>query len=204
MKVLVILLLVAIVFADTSCCSGERCVFTTGEFSHDDMAHLCNNDVNSCKINCDNLPPLPGVEVETVADLPVPESDSLQCVARSTILARGKSWIDARVPYSQSKFRDGYRTDCSGFVSMSWMLPKPGATTRTISNYATSISKGQLQPGDALLGSGHVVIFAGWADGAKTKYHCYEESSSKGAVSRVTPYPYWSGSYSPIRLRGVC
>src|SRR5262245_56574165 len=41
---------------------------------------------------------------------------------RRRAIERGFVWLDANVPYSQSKSRGGYRTDCSGFVSMCWEL----------------------------------------------------------------------------------
>src|SRR4051794_18585940 len=41
---------------------------------------------------------------------------------RRTAIERGFGWLDAHVPYSQSAYRAGYRTDCSGFVSMCWQL----------------------------------------------------------------------------------
>lgn len=57
-------------------------------------------------------------------------SDSqVGCMERSAIIARGQVWVDKNVPYSQTKTYDGYRTDCSGFVSMCWQLPKDGPST---------------------------------------------------------------------------
>lgn len=53
--------------------------------------------------------------------------EKVQCVARSTIIARGQDWVNKNIPYD--KTYDGYRTDCSGFVSMAWGLPRPGHTT---------------------------------------------------------------------------
>src|SRR5438105_14469861 len=41
---------------------------------------------------------------------------------RRSALDRGLRWFDEKVPYSQSRSHDGYRTDCSGFVSMAWQL----------------------------------------------------------------------------------
>ena len=41
-------------------------------------------------------------------------------ITRGEILARAESWLHPPVPYSQTAFRDGYRTDCSGYVSMAW------------------------------------------------------------------------------------
>jgi len=46
--------------------------------------------------------------------------DGLTCIGRSTIVARGQDWVDKHVPYNQGATHDGYRTDCSGFVSMAW------------------------------------------------------------------------------------
>ncbi|KAL0228165.1 hypothetical protein RCL1_004308 [Eukaryota sp. TZLM3-RCL] len=189
---LVILLVATAAFADTSCCNDERCVYSTDSFNQEDVKHICGDDVHACRMTCDSLPDLPPV---------------IGCVARSTIMSRAQHWVDLHIPYSQSKTYDGYRTDCSGFVSMSWLLSKPGATTRTLMNYAHSISKNNLQPGDALLNAGsHVVLFGGWANANKSEYYGLEESGSKGTVKRVIPYPYWSGygTYSPIRLNNVC
>ena len=38
--------------------------------------------------------------------------------ARQRAIRRGFSWLDTNVQYSQSASHQGYRTDCSGFVSM--------------------------------------------------------------------------------------
>lgn len=133
--------------------------------------------------------------------------DNLKCLARSTIVARGQDWVNKHVPYSQSKTYDGYRTDCSGFVSMAWMLSKPGLTTYTMNSVSKSINKADLQAGDAIIcESSHVVLFAGWSDSTKSHYIAMEEANSQtGTVKRVTPYPYWStGCYHPIRYNGVC
>jgi len=105
--------------------------------------------------------------------------------------------------YSQSATTDGYRQDCSGFVSMAHSLSKPGATTHTLSSSFYTISKDRLSPGDILLSSGHVVLFGGWTNSGKTRYWCYEESSyGNPARKRDTPYPYWSGAYTPMRRNG--
>lgn len=97
--------------------------------------------------------------------------DSLQCIARTTIISRGQDWVDKHVPYSQTGSHDGYRTDCSGFVSMCWQLSKPGQTTSTLHNFANNITKNDLLPGDAIICEGHhVALFAGWSDSTKTKY----------------------------------
>ncbi|MEV8020875.1 peptidoglycan-binding protein [Streptomyces sp. NPDC086554] len=131
---------------------------------------------------------------------------------RAEILARAQAWVDARVPYSMNSSYQGYRTDCSGFVSMAWGL---GAShwTGDLHTYGVRITKEQLQPGDMLLfhnsanptrGS-HVVLFAGWANRAHTRYTVMEQAGGRGAVKRTAPYAYFrnSSSYVPYRLKGL-
>lgn len=134
--------------------------------------------------------------------------DNLKCTARSTMIARGQSWVDKHVPYNQQGSYDGYRTDCSGFVSMCWELAKPGLTTFTMHTVATNIGKDALQAGDAMnCDSRHIVLFAGWADGGKTQYVAMEEAnSSTGTIKRNIPYPYFGGDtcFHPIRYNNVC
>lgn len=135
-------------------------------------------------------------------------TSDLTCIGRSTIQSRGQDWVNKKVPYSQSGTHDGYRTDCSGFVSMAWELSKPGLTTYTMHTVAHNISKDSLQVGDALnCDSEHIVLFAGWSDSSKTHYIAMEETRpGEGTVKRVTPYPYWSnqGCFHPIRYNNVC
>jgi len=60
------------------------------------------------------------VALLTLSPMNSDNSIVLQCVARSTMISRGQDWVNKHVPYSQEKTYDGYRTDCSGFVSMCW------------------------------------------------------------------------------------
>ncbi|MFC7183116.1 peptidoglycan-binding protein [Kitasatospora paranensis] len=131
---------------------------------------------------------------------------------REEIIARAQHWVDQKVPYSMGKFwSDGYRQDCSGFISMAWGLGS-SQTTWTLPNYADRISKDDLQPGDALVynnsadpqGGSHAVLFGGWTDSSHTRYTAYEQTSPT-TIKRSTPYAYWShsGSYLPYRYRGL-
>lgn len=113
----------------------------------------------------------------------------------TTPLPRAQSWVDAKVPYSQSVWftnqYGSYRTDCSGFVSLAWGLSS-SYNTRTLSTVATRITKADMRPGDILLNAGsHTVIFNGWADSAKTQYWAYDMGPKTGAILRKTPWPYW-------------
>lgn len=127
-------------------------------------------------------------------------------ISRDTIISRAQRWVDLGIPYSQTSRFEGYRQDCSGFVSMAWVLPTPGRTTRDLAQVCVPITKDQLQPGDILLKPGsHVAIFAGWVDPERTRWRSLEQSNSRGgAVSRVIVYPFWNETgYSPFRYLGV-
>jgi len=97
-------------------------------------------------------------------------------INRNTVLARAQTWIDNPVPYSQSKWFGGYRTDCSGYVSMVWQLGY-STNTREMHSVSFKITTAQLKPGDAMLKAGsHVRMFYGWADDAHTSYFTYEQT----------------------------
>jgi hypothetical protein len=160
-------------------------------------------------------------------------------IPRDLTIERGKVWVDhvqARdasgapiawgVPYSQSAWADengdpvaertlGWRTDCSGFVSMCWdlrdSLGRPySESTYTFSGNSTKyrrITKEELLPGDMMLSSSrwgapspHAILFAGWTDGTKTEYWALEQTTvrvsgkvvNNGTVLRTRP---WGQSY---------
>ncbi|MEV6007206.1 peptidoglycan-binding protein [Streptomyces sp. NPDC051976] len=131
-------------------------------------------------------------------------------LTRAQILDRAESWMSARVPYSMTAYwKDGYRQDCSGFVSMAWGLGS-SAWTGDLAAYGVRITRDALQPGDILLyhntadprhGS-HTVVFGGWVDDDHTVYTGYEQTPP-GARVRTTPYPYWthSAKYVPYRYK---
>ncbi|MFF9123034.1 peptidoglycan-binding protein [Streptomyces sp. NPDC014889] len=140
------------------------------------------------------------------------EQTAAGATTRSLIVGRARKWVDARVPYNMNRFwRDGYRQDCSGFVSMAWNLPR-NEWTGSLGGYAVRITKAQLQPGDILLfhnpanpqkGS-HVVLFGGWKDPRHISYIAYEQVPPH--TRRITtPYAYWTNSkrYVPYRYKGV-
>ncbi|MFD4631378.1 peptidoglycan-binding protein [Streptomyces sp. NPDC058284] len=141
-----------------------------------------------------------------------PAASAAQPITRAEIIARAEKWIAAKVPYTMDKFwSDGYRQDCSGFVSMAWNLPG-NEWTGSLGKYAVRIAKDELQPGDILLfhnpadpnkGS-HVTLFAGWTDAERTHYVAYEQTRPH-ARKQVTPYPYWTDGdrYLAYRYKGV-
>jgi hypothetical protein len=126
---------------------------------------------------------------------------------RLDAIQRGFGWLDARVPYSQSRSYGGYRTDCSGFVSMCWNL----GTSQTTATFAAGASSSalasysSLQPADALVhrsgGSGHIVLFVGWNDSAHASACVLEEASTASDMQfRTFSVSYLKGAgYKAIR-----
>ncbi|WP_306320372.1 MULTISPECIES: peptidoglycan-binding protein [unclassified Streptomyces] len=152
--------------------------------------------------------PLHGAPAPAAASVSLTRPPTLRGTSRTAILDRARTWISAKVPYDMNKYwKDGYRQDCSGFVSMAWGLPG-NEWTGSLAQYGTRITKAQLQPGDILLfhnpsdpekGS-HVTIFGGWANASRTQYVAYEQTRP-GARVQTTPYAYWSHSKNYIALR---
>lgn len=105
------------------------------------------------------------------------------------IIARASSWVRQRVGYSQYRYKQGYRRDCSGMVSMAWGLTR-SYTSSTIRSQAKRISKQELRPGDAVRIPGHVSIFAGWKNKRRGEYIALEQttwgSHAKRHVRRFT------------------
>ncbi|MEU0742570.1 peptidoglycan-binding protein [Streptomyces sp. NPDC006134] len=136
----------------------------------------------------------------------------IRATTRAEIIDRAQKWVAAKVPYSMSAYwTDGYRQDCSGYVSMAWSLPR-NEWTGSLGQYADRITKEELQPGDILLfhnpadpekGS-HVVIFGGWTDSTYTSYVAYEQTRPH-TRRQTTPYAYWTNSsrYLPYRYKGL-
>lgn len=131
---------------------------------------------------------------------------------RAAIIDRAQRWVNAQVPYSMEKYwSDGYRQDCSGYVSMAWNLGT-NEWTGSLAAYGTRIARADLQPGDILLfhnpadpakGS-HVTIFGGWANSARTQYVAYEQARPR-TRKQSTPLAYWNNSdrYVAYRYKGV-
>ncbi|SNR28160.1 hypothetical protein [Actinomadura mexicana] len=140
-----------------------------------------------------------------------PESDE-----RSEVITRARMWhphSDERVPYSQTSTHNGYRTDCSGYVSMALGLPEPGTNTvgLTSSRYTERIGMSELKKGDLVmdaLGSNttrHVVIFEKWADKEHSSYWAYEQRGRYGTDHRTLDYGLSSDdeykAYRPTSLK---
>ncbi|MEU9096411.1 peptidoglycan-binding protein [Streptomyces sp. NPDC048361] len=141
-----------------------------------------------------------------------PDPEKPRPTTRTEIINRAKAWVAAAVPYDMEAYwKDGYRQDCSGYVSMAWDLGT-NEWTGSLAKFGVRVTKDELQPGDILLfhnpadpnkGS-HVVIFGGWTDSTHTYYTAYEQTPP-GTRTQATPYAYWknSASYLPYRYKGL-
>ncbi|MGQ4515644.1 peptidoglycan-binding protein [Streptomyces sp. DW26H14] len=139
-------------------------------------------------------------------------STAVPKTTRAEIISRAKRWVSAQVPYSMTAYwSDGYRQDCSGYVSMAWNLPN-NEWTGSLAGFGVKIDRADLQPGDILLfhnpadpnkGS-HVTIFGGWTDASHTTYLAYEQTPPH-TRAQATPMAYWSNSdkYVPYRYKGL-
>ncbi|MET9607015.1 RICIN domain-containing protein [Streptomyces sp. NPDC006512] len=120
-------------------------------------------------------------------------------VTRGQVIRRAQSWVDQRVPYSQKRYfppTTGWRTDCSGFVSMAWMLPD-SETTLTLPRLTTPIPTSELRPGDILNSPDHVVLFADWIDQKKGTFSFYQESNERVPTNKST------GSLNAAKIAGI-
>jgi hypothetical protein len=129
---------------------------------------------------------------------------SALAISRDTALSRAQGWADNSVKYSQSKYHNGYRTDCSGYVSMCWAT-RTSWSTSTFHAVTHRIKVSQLKPGDAILKRGyHIRLFYGWADAERTTYIAYE--SGYGRVAVVRPHSIASDlhdGYVPVRYNRI-
>jgi hypothetical protein len=136
----------------------------------------------------------------SVAAFSVADVAQAHTITRKEVIKRANHWIKKKVRYSQSSYYQGYRRDCSGFVSMAWKL-RGSYTSSSIRGVARRISASRLKPGDAVRRSGHVEIFGGWKNKRKRTYWALEESNyGKPALRKVKRF---KRGYSALRLRGI-
>jgi hypothetical protein len=126
--------------------------------------------------------------------------------ARRTAIERGFRWFDKSISYSQSRYYENYRTDCSGFISMCWQLGTSYTTASFINEGSTwdkLSSYSQLEPGDALVrrsnGKGHIVLFLGWNPGGDSACVLEQASTAEDMEFRGRTRSSLTGSgYRPI------
>lgn len=115
--------------------------------------------------------------------------------------------------YTQEKRRQGgaavssgaVGVDCSGFVSRCWKLQSKHSTDSLteISRKLASVS--ELRPADIMnQAGGHVLLFARWVDGPKTRALFYEAAPfSKVRAKEYAVAELESSGFSPWRYRKI-
>lgn len=121
-------------------------------------------------------------------------------ISRTEVIARAQSVMNDPMPYSQSKFTDGWRNDCSGYVSWAWKTGSNRYVTANMHDISSRIPQEQLQPGDVLLKAGsHVRMFYAWADDAHTTYVSYEQTPPRTWSSVIRIADDIAAGYIPYR-----
>ncbi len=153
-----------------------------------------------------------------------PSGQAAPQVTRAEMLLRAATWLIAddgkQVPYSMEKFwQDGYRQDCSGYVSMAAKLghhnPRGGPDTVALvtSTYTVPVEIADMKPGDLFIDAvdepgpadfRHVVIFERWTRADRSEYLAYEQRGGHGTDHRVLRYGLEPNSkYRAMRLKNV-
>ncbi len=143
-------------------------------------------------------------------DMPCPPPPAPP-TARDNVITRAQTWLAANngngVPYSQTAYYGGYRTDCSGYASMALGYAKPGTNTVGLASttYSKRIAMANLLKGDLVIDaigtntSRHVVIFEKWANTAHTSYWSYEQRGTYGTSHMTHSYGLGTDDYNAYR-----
>ncbi|GAA1383983.1 hypothetical protein [Catellatospora chokoriensis] len=125
-----------------------------------------------------------------------------EMMSRGRAIARAQSWAaNTSMTYDQGLCSDPegngakYRHDCSGLVSMAWGL-EGNLVTENFWNPATGaywsgvtpIALDDLRPGDALVRSGHIELFARWVSYADHNQGAYVYSFNENNERVRNPY----------------
>ncbi|QKW07685.1 hypothetical protein HUT18_16145 [Streptomyces sp. NA04227] len=174
------------------------------------MAHITGPVSGYLSVVAVDIPQdsLPGVPVQGDGGPPPGQPGG----SREEALKRAAGWLTAnggaQVPYSQGKvWKDGYRQDCSGYVSMALGLGAPGTNTVGLTSPAITkpIPVNDLRPGDLLIDADgnsntrHVVMFEKWDNPAHTSYTAFEQRGGHGTDHRSLTYGLNNNVYKAYR-----
>ena len=135
---------------------------------------------------------------------------------RTAIIERALGWVHLGIIYNSKRTHDGYRTECSGFVSMAWQYARQPDTAslpprNTSGSYAFELDRfDDLVPGDAVnrktriknkdgVVVGHVMLFAGWASFDRQEMFFIHESSPGKPTELIRARRKAIDDYIPIR-----
>jgi hypothetical protein len=155
--------------------------------------------------------PLAGVGCSGAPDAPdsAVGSTTSEALTRGDAVSRAEQWVAVELAYCQSPNHvadydpscssvcnrtdnpawDAYRSDCSGLVSWAWALPAPGRVTGSfapfVDDITTAIPASELEPGDAVNSSDHIMLFKEWVTPGQVATFIEEPGCSTG-----TPYAH--------------
>lgn len=95
------------------------------------------------------------------SDQPSQAQPAGEGISRDEIIRRAEDRMAKAPYYSQGQdYFEGYRRDCSGFVSFAWNSGGPGEASFTFvpNGVAHDIKWEELKPGDAVTGPNHIVL----------------------------------------------
>lgn len=128
---------------------------------------------------------------------------------RSEIVERGLGWLAQGIIYDRGGSYQGYRRDCSGFVSMAWQFSANPNTALfppfVEGKYAVELgSLDELVPGDAVNKTfrnpyGHMMLFAGWASADHSQLYFLHHSATGKPVSLIQAARSGLGEFIPVR-----
>ncbi len=191
------------------------------------------------------LAAFPLLGASCVASSPVDSGDDPavasgdDAISADDAIARAMEWVDVKLHYCQSPNHqhdydaacssvcnrhdnsqwNPYRSDCSGLVSWAWGLPAPGRTTLMFAPFESDITKVisgiDLQPGDAVNNSDHVMLFKHWDSkghratfieepGCSSSTPYAHEVSTSVSISGSSVYvPYNGMTFHAIRYKNL-
>ncbi|HEX8632170.1 MAG TPA: hypothetical protein VF755_28760 [Catenuloplanes sp.] len=131
-------------------------------------------------------------------------------IKRSLVISRAKNWLARNVQYNTHgsawdvNHGKRYRTDCSGFLSMTWALSQQ-RSTRDLGNISTRINWSTAKPGDMVLRNGHVQLFEKWGNKGKTKFWIIELGSEASDMNHrlVTVAAEKRSGYRPWKYNKI-
>lgn len=134
-------------------------------------------------------------------------------VGREEIVERGIDWLEDGNTYDRARYHEGFRRDCSGFVSMAWEFSQNPSTAYfppfVSGTYAAKLGGfDDLAPGDAVNKTfrnpyGHVMLFAGWASADHNQLYFMHHYSTGKPVALIKVSRQELGDFIAIRSVNV-
>lgn len=182
--------------SDIKCCTNNKCSTPSGSGTCEQTS-LCSSQGGTSYSGYCTGP----------SDVQCCVKGSSTKISRDEIISRAQNWVNEKIPYSQTATTDGYRQDCSGYVSMAWKSSTSGGghTTYNMQEICTKISKSELMKGDAILNpNSHVLLFDYYWIDSDAFMEYAEHSSGTVASLDQTSYSYYSSNgFFPCRYNLV-